>query len=93
MRTKPSAKSSLISKVTLGVPDAELADSAFALAKAQVAGVALAREWGNRPANHATPTMLAEAARLVREAGFEIVNRTILIDQSTILANNLSFFF
>ena len=27
------------------------------------------------------------------EAGFEIVNRTILIDQSTILANNLSFFF
>ncbi|WOQ16267.1 aromatic-ring-hydroxylating dioxygenase subunit beta [Raineyella sp. W15-4] len=27
------------------------------------------------------------------EAGFEIVSRTILIDQSTILANNLSFFF
>lgn len=27
------------------------------------------------------------------ETGFEIVNRTILIDQSTILANNLSFFF
>lgn len=27
------------------------------------------------------------------DAGFEIVNRTILIDQSTILANNLSFFF
>jgi len=61
--TKPSAKSSLISKVTLGVPDAELADSAFALAKAQVAGVALAREWGNRPANHATPDMLAQAAK------------------------------
>nr|ACF16029.1 terminal dioxygenase beta subunit [Bordetella sp. IITR-02] len=27
------------------------------------------------------------------ETGFEIVNRTILIDQSIILANNLSFFF
>ncbi|MFG1314565.1 aromatic-ring-hydroxylating dioxygenase subunit beta [Xanthobacter autotrophicus] len=27
------------------------------------------------------------------EAGFEIVERTILIDQSTILSNNLSFFF
>lgn len=27
------------------------------------------------------------------EAGFEIAKRTILIDQSTILANNLSFFF
>ncbi len=31
--------------------------------------------------------------RTSTEAGFEIVNRTILIDQSTILANNLSFFF
>lgn len=31
--------------------------------------------------------------RTTTEAGFEIVNRTILIDQSTILANNLSFFF
>ncbi|AFO50096.1 aromatic-ring-hydroxylating dioxygenase subunit beta [Pseudomonas asiatica] len=31
--------------------------------------------------------------RNTSEAGFEIVNRTILIDQSTILANNLSFFF
>lgn len=27
------------------------------------------------------------------EAGFEIVTRTILLDQSTILSNNLSFFF
>ncbi|WP_304505948.1 aromatic-ring-hydroxylating dioxygenase subunit beta [Croceicoccus sp. Ery5] len=27
------------------------------------------------------------------EAGFEIAKRTILIDQSTILSNNLSFFF
>ncbi|MFN3570508.1 MAG: leucyl aminopeptidase [Polaromonas sp.] len=26
-------------------------------------GVALAREWANRPANHATPTLLAQAAR------------------------------
>ncbi len=31
--------------------------------------------------------------RVDSEAGFEIVNRTILIDQSTILSNNLSFFF
>ncbi|MFM7801589.1 MAG: leucyl aminopeptidase family protein, partial [Limnohabitans sp.] len=61
--TKPSAKSSSITKVTLGVPDTKLAQSAFALAKAQIAGVALAREWGNRPANHATPTMLAQAAK------------------------------
>mgnify|MGYP001166303393 FL=1 len=31
--------------------------------------------------------------RTVKGSGFEIVSRTILIDQSTILANNLSFFF
>jgi 3-phenylpropionate/cinnamic acid dioxygenase small subunit len=31
--------------------------------------------------------------RVETEAGFEIVRRTILIDQSTILSNNLSFFF
>lgn len=31
--------------------------------------------------------------RVDTEAGFEIVSRRILIDQSTILSNNLSFFF
>jgi len=31
--------------------------------------------------------------RTAGEAGFEIAKRTILIDQSTILSNNLSFFF
>jgi leucyl aminopeptidase len=30
---------------------------------ATVSGIELAKEWGNRPANYATPTMLAEAAR------------------------------
>ncbi len=34
-------------------------DKGVGLAK----GLALAREWANRPANHATPTMLAQAAR------------------------------
>ena len=28
-----------------------------------MAGIELAREWGNRPANYATPTMLADAAK------------------------------
>jgi hypothetical protein len=27
------------------------------------------------------------------EAGFAIVKRTVLLDQSTVLSNNLSFFF
>ena len=38
--------------------------------EATVAGMELAKEWANRPANHATPTMLAKAARdLVKAAG------------------------
>ena len=36
---------------------------AFARAVSVARGVELAREWANRPANHATPTMLADAAR------------------------------
>ena len=35
----------------------------FALAKAGVQGVEFAKEWANRPANYATPTMLAQAAQ------------------------------
>ncbi len=61
--TKPSAKASLITRICLGVPDAKRSSDSFALAKAQIAGVALAREWGNRPANHATPELLAKAAK------------------------------
>jgi leucyl aminopeptidase len=55
--TKPSAKALTIGKVVLGVPNSAQAQADFAVAQAQVAGVALAREWGNRPANHATPTI------------------------------------
>lgn len=36
---------------------------ALALAQALCMGVALAKEWANRPANHATPTLLAQAAQ------------------------------
>lgn len=63
--TKPSAKPSGISHVNFGVPDSRSAQALFAFAKAQVAGVSLAREWANRPANHATPDDLAKAAKLL----------------------------
>jgi len=63
--TKPSAKLSSVKQIVFGVPDSRIAQSAFAVAKAQAAGVALAREWGNRPANHSTPDDLAKAAKLL----------------------------
>jgi leucyl aminopeptidase len=64
--TKPSAKASTLKRVVLALPTPEktkAAKAAFDWAKAQVAGVSLAKEWGNRPANHATPTHLAKVAQ------------------------------
>jgi leucyl aminopeptidase len=64
--TKPSAKASLLKRVTVGLPTAEKVKAlkgAFTTATALAQGVALAKESGNRPANHATPTMLARAAQ------------------------------
>jgi len=71
--TKPSAKASGLKHVVLALPTAEKTKAAkheFDLACAQVAGVSLAKEWGNRPANHATPTHLADVAKaLGKKAG------------------------
>jgi leucyl aminopeptidase len=64
--TKPSAKPSLLKRVTVGLPTPEKVKTvkvAFTTATALAQGVALAKEWGNRPANHATPAMLARAAQ------------------------------
>ncbi len=50
--------------VTLGLENAtESVQAAFATACATVRGVALAKEWSNRPGNHATPSHLADVAR------------------------------
>ena len=46
----------------LGVPDAAPLREAFRQAVGIAHGVELAREWANRPPNHATPTQLGEAA-------------------------------
>lgn len=64
--TKSKPEPRRLERVTLGVPDAASAAAAradFACATATVAGVEFAKEWGNRPANHATPALLAQAAR------------------------------
>jgi leucyl aminopeptidase len=60
-KSKPTAAK--LSALICAVADDKPLQAAFQEAKACIAGVAFAREWGNRPANHATPTMLAKAAQ------------------------------
>ena len=59
--TKPQPRS--LEKVCWVVADATGLQGDFSRACAAVKGIELAKEWGNRPANHATPTQLADAAR------------------------------
>lgn len=63
--TKSKVEARSLLRVTLALPKA--ADKAskeeFEKAAATVTGIELAKEWANRPANHATPTQLGEAAR------------------------------
>lgn len=61
--TKSQAKAPVINKLTIGVADKRSSSSVFEQAVAVSLGQATAKEWGNRPANHATPTMLAKAAK------------------------------
>ncbi|OUM01901.1 leucyl aminopeptidase [Variovorax sp. JS1663] len=64
-KSKPEPRS--IRQLSFGVPDAAPLREAFGEAVATVAGIELAKEWANRPGNHCTPTMLAEAARELAE--------------------------
>ena len=61
--TKPKAEARTIDTARLVVADVPGLQAAFDQAVAAVAGIELAKEWGNRPANHATPSKLAQAAR------------------------------
>lgn len=61
--TKSQAKALALTKVTVAVADKREASAAFDQAVAVSLGQATAKEWGNRPANHATPSMLAKAAK------------------------------
>jgi len=69
--TKPSAPAdSALNKLTLvcAKSDARAVQKGLARGQAIAAGVAVAREFANRPANHCTPTYLAEQAKkLARE--------------------------
>ncbi len=61
--TKSKAPDPRPGRFLMGVVDAPALRPAFDKASALAQGIALAKEWGNRPANHATPVMLAAAAK------------------------------
>ena len=61
--TRSKASGRALERVIVGVAAGTAVRVEFDRAVAAVAGIELAREWANRPANHATPTHLAEAAR------------------------------
>lgn len=62
--TKPQAKAPVLGKVTVSTASkSSVTTGIFEQAVAVSLGQALAKEWGNRPANYATPTLLAKAAK------------------------------
>ena len=61
--TKSKAEARTLNRVVIGVANAESVREAFARGLGLMDGVEFAREWGNRPANHATPSLLADAAK------------------------------
>jgi leucyl aminopeptidase len=61
--TKSKPEGRTIQRVVLGLPNSPKFISVAESTKAAIAGIEFAKEWANRPANHATPTLLAGAAR------------------------------
>ena len=61
--TKSKPVPAKLQRVVVVVDDLTTAQAAFDKAVGLVKGIELAKEWANRPANHATPTLLAGAAR------------------------------
>ena len=61
--TKSKAVSTPVESILVAVPDAAKVKPGFDKGVGVAKGIALAREWGNRPANHATPVLLEGAAK------------------------------
>jgi leucyl aminopeptidase len=61
--TKSRPEGRTVQKVWVAASNASDFKPAFDRTVATVLGMELAKEWGNRPANHATPTLLAQAAQ------------------------------
>ena len=61
--TKSKASPAKLQRIVVGVGSSATVQSGFEQALGLVKGLELAKEWANRPANHATPALLGEAAR------------------------------
>lgn len=61
--TKSKPEGRAIQRVVVGLPTSSTFKPVFAQTVAAVTGIEFAKEWANRPANYATPTLLAGAAR------------------------------
>jgi leucyl aminopeptidase len=62
-QTKSKPEGRTLQKALVAATNASEVQASFDRAVAIVMGVELAKEWANRPANHATPTMLGQAAK------------------------------
>ncbi|MDO9114376.1 MAG: leucyl aminopeptidase [Polaromonas sp.] len=61
--TKSKPAEQKLRQVLVAVSSLAASRAGFDKGVGLASGLALAKEWANRPANHATPTMLAQAAR------------------------------
>ena len=61
--SKSKSEGRALQRVLIGVPSAPKLKAVFERAVAAVTGIEFAKEWANRPANYATPSLLAGAAR------------------------------
>lgn len=65
--TKSKSEGRSVQKVVIATTNASEVQTSFDRTVAIVLGMELAKEWANRPANHATPTLLAQAAEKLAE--------------------------
>jgi leucyl aminopeptidase len=65
-KSKPEGRE--LQRVTVAVADADRHQAGFAAARAAANGIEFARELGNLPPNHATPTRLGEEAKKLAKA-------------------------
>ncbi|CAM8659269.1 PepB Leucyl aminopeptidase [Comamonadaceae bacterium] len=65
--TKSKPEGRQLQKVLVGATNASEIAASFEVAVGTVAGVEFAKEWANRPANYATPTLLGQAAQSLAE--------------------------